>query len=77
MSVVMVEEGAHHRTDEVPMRERDISSVTFAIKESELPNLKKQLQLMRKELRAFAAAPGTADRVVQVNMQMFPLSKGK
>jgi uncharacterized protein (TIGR02147 family) len=63
--------------DEVPMRERDISSVTFAIKESELPNLKKQLQLMRKELRAFAAAPGTADRVVQVNMQMFPLSKGK
>jgi uncharacterized protein (TIGR02147 family) len=63
--------------DEVPVRERDIASVTFAIKESELPNLKKQLQLMRKELRAFAAEPGSADRIVQVNMQMFPLSKGK
>jgi uncharacterized protein (TIGR02147 family) len=63
--------------DEVPARERDISSVTFAIKESELPNLKKQLQLIRKELRSFAAEPGTADRIVQVNMQMFPLSKGK
>ena len=63
--------------DEVPVRERDISSVTFAIKESELPNLKKQLQLMRKELRTFAAEPGKADRIVQVNMQMFPLSKGK
>lgn len=63
--------------DAVPVRERDISSVTFAIKESELPNLKKQLQLIRKELRAFAAEPGTADRIVQVNMQMFPLSKGK
>lgn len=63
--------------DEVPARERDITSVTFAIKESELPRLKKQLQLMRKELRAFAADPGTAERIVQVNMQMFPLTKGK
>lgn len=63
--------------DEVPAKERDISSVTFAIKESELPNLKKQLQLIRKELRSFAAEPGSADRIVQVNMQMFPLSKGK
>jgi uncharacterized protein (TIGR02147 family) len=63
--------------DEVAVRERDISSVTFAIKESELPALKKQLQLMRKELRGFAADPGAADRIVQVNMQMFPLTKGK
>ena len=63
--------------EEVPIRERDISSVTFAIRESELPALKKQLQLMRKELRAFAAEPGKAERIVQVNMQMFPLSKGK
>jgi len=63
--------------DEVAVRERDVSSVTFAIKESELPGLKKQLQLMRKELRSFAADPGTADRIVQVNMQMFPLTKAK
>ncbi|MBW8889954.1 MAG: TIGR02147 family protein [Fibrobacteres bacterium] len=63
--------------DEVAVAERDVSSVTFAIKESELPALKKQLQLMRKELRAFAAEPGTADRIVQVNMQMFPLTKAK
>jgi hypothetical protein len=32
---------------------------------------------MRKELRAFAAEPGAGDRIVQVNMQMFPLTKGK
>ena len=68
---------ANWAQDEVPGRERDISSVTFAIKEAELPNLKKQLQLIRKELRGFAAEPGTADRVVQVNIQMFPLSRGK
>ena len=63
--------------DKIPSKERDISSVTFSIKESELPNLKKQLQLIRKELRSFAAEDGTGDRIVQVNMQLFPLSKGK
>lgn len=63
--------------DEVSTKERDISSVCFAIKESELPNLKKQVQLMRKELRNFAAADGEGERIVQVNIQLFPLSKGK
>lgn len=63
--------------DEVPGKERDISSVCFAIKESELPNLKKQIQLMRKELRNFSASDGEGDRIVQVNIQLFPLSRGK
>jgi uncharacterized protein (TIGR02147 family) len=62
--------------DEIPGRERDISSVCFAIKEEDLPKLKKQLQLVRKELRNFAATDGTGDRIVQVNMQLFPLTKG-
>lgn len=63
--------------DEIPTPERDISSVCFAIKESELPKLKKQLQLMRKELRNFAAENRDGERIVQVNIQLFPLSKGK
>jgi uncharacterized protein (TIGR02147 family) len=63
--------------DEISGKERDISSVCFAIKESELPNLKKQVQLMRKELRNFAAADGEGERIVQVNIQLFPLSKAK
>ncbi len=63
--------------DEVPAKERDISSVCFAIKESELPNLKKQLQLIRKELRNFAAKDGEGERIVQVNMQLFPLTSAK
>jgi uncharacterized protein (TIGR02147 family) len=63
--------------DDIPGKERDISSVCFAIKESELPNLKKQIQLMRKELRNFAAPEGEGERVVQVNIQLFPITKGK
>jgi uncharacterized protein (TIGR02147 family) len=62
---------------EVPSRERDISSVCMAIKESELPNIKKHLQLMRKELRNFRAEDGAGERIIQVNIQLFPLSKGK
>jgi uncharacterized protein (TIGR02147 family) len=62
--------------DEIAGRERDISSVCFAIKESELPNLKKQIQLMRKELHKFAAVKGEGERIVQVNLQLFPLTKG-
>jgi uncharacterized protein (TIGR02147 family) len=63
--------------EEIPAKDRDISSVCFAIKEAELPNLKKQLQLMRKELRNFRAEDGAGERIVQVNIQLFPLSKGK
>jgi uncharacterized protein (TIGR02147 family) len=63
--------------DDVPAKERDISSVCLAVKESELPNLKKQLQLMRKELRSFAAENRDGERIVQVNIQMFPVTKGK
>jgi uncharacterized protein (TIGR02147 family) len=61
--------------DEIPGKERDISSVCFTIKASEMPALKKQLQLMRKELRSFASPAGEGDRVVQVNIQLFPLTK--
>ncbi len=61
--------------DEMPAAERDISSACFAIKESDLPALKKQLQLMRKELRNFAASAGEGERVVQVNIQFFPLTR--
>jgi uncharacterized protein (TIGR02147 family) len=59
----------------LPGSERDISSACFAIKASDLPALKKQLQLMRKELRNFASSPGEGDRVVQVNIQLFPLTR--
>lgn len=60
----------------IPGPDRDISSACFSIRESDLPNLKKQLQLMRKELRNFAAKEGEGERVVQVNIQMFPLTRG-
>lgn len=61
---------------DVPAQNRDISAVTFAIKRKDFPALKKHLQLMRKELLDFSSDAGTGDDVVQVNIQLFPLTRG-
>jgi uncharacterized protein (TIGR02147 family) len=62
--------------DAVDPDQRDISAVSFAIREGDFPRLKKQIQLMRKELRNFAVEDGQGERVVQVNIQLFPLNRG-
>ena len=56
--------------------QRDFSAVTFAIMRKDFPSLKKHLQLMRKELLDFSASNGEADDIVQVNIQLFPLTRG-
>ncbi len=70
-------EMAKKSIDSVEPERRDISAVSFAIREEDFPKLKKQIQLMRKELRHFAVEDGHGERVVQVNIQLFPLNKGK
>ncbi len=62
--------------DDLPGAERDVSALTFGIKRSDFPNLKKHLQLMRKELLDFSAKAGEAEEVVQINLQLFPLTRG-
>ena len=67
---------AKHSMEKVPTEERDISAVTFAIQRKDFPALKKHLQLMRKELLDFSSESGTGEDVVQVNIQLFPLTRG-
>ncbi len=55
---------------------RDISALTFPVKRENFHTLKKHIQLMRKELLDFSAADGEADDIVQVNIQLFPLTRG-
>ena len=64
------------KLSELPSEERDFSALTFSIRRKDFPNLKKQIQLMRKELLDFSAEAGGADEVVQVNIQLFPLTRG-
>lgn len=61
---------------ELSSSERDFSALTFSIKRQDFPKLKKQIQLMRKELLDFSAKAGEAEDVVQVNIQLFPLTRG-
>ena len=60
----------------LPGAQRDVSALTFSIKREDFPNLKKHLQLMRKELLDFSAKAGEAEDVVQVNIQLYPLTRG-
>jgi uncharacterized protein (TIGR02147 family) len=62
--------------DEIPAAQRDVSAVCFALRDEDWPELKKRLQLMRKELKALEAKPGEGNRIVQVNLQAFPLTQG-
>lgn len=57
--------------------EREIASLTLCIDEAVLPALKLRLQAFRRELMQYAEGSGEPERVVQVNFQFFPLSKGK
>lgn len=57
-----------------PAARRDISSITIPIHARDLVKIKEQLQLMRKEILNMAADPGEGDDIVQVNIQLFPLT---
>ena len=61
---------------DLPAKQRDISALTFSIRHEDFPNLKKHLQLMRKELLDFSAKAGEAEDVVQINIQLYPLTRG-
>jgi uncharacterized protein (TIGR02147 family) len=60
----------------LPGPQRDVSALTFSIKREDFPNLKKHLQLMRKELLDFSAKAGEGEDAVQINIQLYPLTRG-
>lgn len=58
-------------------QERDIRSVTIGLSREEYGVLKKRLESFWKEILSFADRQERVDRVMQVNMQLFPLMKSK
>jgi uncharacterized protein (TIGR02147 family) len=60
--------------DNLPSGKRDVSSITIPIRTRDFAKLKEQIQLMRKELLNLAAETGAGEDVVQVNIQIFPLT---
>ena len=54
---------------------RSISGVTISIKEEKLPEIKKIIADFRKELLNLACEDKGSDKVFQINIQAFPLTK--
>lgn len=76
--------GNYHRTmmeraaaaiDLVPREARDISSLTFCVGPGRLAEIKERVQQFRKELIGLAAEQTAGDQVIQLNIQLFPLSQ--
>jgi uncharacterized protein (TIGR02147 family) len=59
----------------VPASERDISSLTLCLGSGGLVRLKERLQTFRRELLAIAESESNPSQVVQVNFQLFPLTR--
>jgi uncharacterized protein (TIGR02147 family) len=66
---------AKRALDHLPREERDISSLTLCVAEACLPVLKERLRAFRGELLQLAELEPARERVVQLNFQMFPLSR--
>ena len=54
---------------------RDISGLTLSIQHENLPELKDRLVSFRQELMELASYDENSDMVVQINFQLFPLTK--
>jgi uncharacterized protein (TIGR02147 family) len=58
----------------VPAKERFISSLTLSTSQATLDEIQRRVDQLREELIALSDADPAPDRVVQLNVQLFPLS---
>jgi uncharacterized protein (TIGR02147 family) len=65
---------ATHAMELVPAAQRDISSLTFCVGPEGAARLKKRIQEFRRELIAMVESEQNRGQVVQLNLQLFPLS---
>jgi uncharacterized protein (TIGR02147 family) len=63
--------------DLVPAAERDISALTLCVSASGLTRLKQRIQSFRRELLELAESETERNQVVQLNLQLFPLSSAE
>lgn len=68
-------ERASEAIDAFPREERDLGALTLCVDDEGLARLKQRLQELRRELLLDEPAlAGRRDRIVQINLQLFPLS---
>ncbi|MDB5051195.1 MAG: hypothetical protein JWO30_4266 [Fibrobacteres bacterium] len=63
--------------DGFPSEARDLRSVTLGIPQSRYAEVKRKMEEMWREILALSEAGGPVEEVYQINMQAFPLTRGK
>lgn len=61
----------------IPADRRDVSALTLGITDEHLPKLKKMIQDFRKEILKYVSLDTHPDTVVQLNIQMYPMTGWK
>jgi uncharacterized protein (TIGR02147 family) len=61
--------------DHIPREERDVSTLTLCVSHDKLLELKQRVSDFRRDLLQLAEIDNEPERVVQINFQLFPLSK--
>lgn len=67
---------ALHSMHDLPADERNISALTLSVSPSTFDELKRRVLEFRNELVALCDADPRPSRVVQLNLQLFPLTRG-
>jgi uncharacterized protein (TIGR02147 family) len=73
----MMMERAAESIDQIASADRDISALTVCVGDDGLRRLKERIQRFRRELLELSSLEDDPQQVVQVNFQLFPLSKGR
>lgn len=63
------------KLNDIPADERDISALTLGIAKERLPQLKEKIQSFRQEILKFVSLDTQPDNVVQLNIQMYPMTR--
>jgi uncharacterized protein (TIGR02147 family) len=63
--------------DEIPPESRHITGVTMGLSETTYQWLVQKLETLRQQVVAMAAKEKEYDKVYRLNLQLFPLTKGK
>lgn len=61
--------------DKVPQEERDISTMTLGVSKDRISELKKRVREFRKEILKLVSEEVSPEEVVQLNIQLFPLTR--
>jgi len=68
---------AQRALEEVPVEERDVSTLTLSIGETTFREIRSRLALLRQEILSLARSDRSPDRVCQMNLALFPLTSSE